>query len=429
MNYQPIKRFFILFISSLAILTTAQSCTGLNLGISNPLVAPTILGVLKHDPEIKSDGFGQINSVKTVSGGKDVQGLSNLSGNKISQVNKDTLFLLTKTKGLFKSTNGGRDWERKYIFNINSNEFDQNKKNQEITAKINQNDSFVPSDFIIDTQNEQNIFVAGKTNDKIGKIYSSNDGGDTFKLTYTEVQVDIGVNIITIDPANPLRVYALLEGGSLIRSLDAGSTWKKVQNFKETPVQVGFTQGIKPTLFVILRTVGVSISLNDGDSWETINTEKEPITEKSETKTEGASFISSNPKKNIFTLFDRFIPVSTPNGAIESAIMVADNQLWYSENISKLPFKKLLLPLQADQQNILDVAIDRAKGLDRIYVSVGNKLLETKNKGESWNSQDKIGLSSKIGNIGQILLDKDNSETIYLMLIDPKLKRTNGRFE
>jgi photosystem II stability/assembly factor-like uncharacterized protein len=429
MKHIFIQRFFILIVTGLTILTTAQSCSGLNLGFGNPLSAPIILGILKHDPSIKSDGFGQINSVNTISGSKDVQGLSSLSGSKITQITKDTLMLLTKSKGLFKTTNGGRDWERKYIYSINSDEKDEKKKTQDISDKINKNDSFTPSDFSIDKQNAQNIYISGKTSDKVGKIYNSTDGGDTFKLAYSEVQSDIGVNFITTDPSNPLRTYATLDGGSLIRTLDGGSTWSKIQNFKESPIQMGFNPD-KNTLYLVFRTLGVAFSGDDGQNWAFQSITKEQLPEKTGEKgNSGTGIFSSNTNnQNQFSTFEKIIPIQNNDGNVNGELLIADSQLWFSGDI-KTPFRKLVLPLQADQQNILDVTYDKNKGLDRILVSVGNKLLETKNRGDSWNSQDKIGLTSKIGNIGQILIDNDNSETIYLMLLDPKLKKVSGRFE
>jgi len=59
-------------------------------------------------------------------------------------------------------------------------------------------------------------------------------------------------------------------------------------------------------------------------------------------------------------------------------------------------------------------------------ISAAAEFGETQKRGTSWRLKNKIQLSTPIGNIGQILIDQNNSEIIYLMLVDPKAKRGNG---
>ena len=106
-------------------------------------------------------------------------------------------------------------------------------------------------------------------------------------------------------------------------------------------------------------------------------------------------------------------------------LLIADRQVWFAGSPSE-NFTKLVLPVQNEQYNILDAAPDPRVGLDKILVSVDNTIFETQNRGQSWSLKDKIQIKTPIGNVGQILIDPNNSEIIYLMLVDAKAKRGTG---
>jgi hypothetical protein len=379
------------------------------------------LGVLKKgDSRSTSQNFIKINAVKQLDGKINVDGLKNLSGLKIIQYSSDIFYLLTQERGLFKSTDGGYSWERKYIFKVESTKTDQKEKDAELNTQIARNNLIVPTDLAINPKDDKIIYVAA-TDNKIGKVYQSSDGGQTFREGYTEVQTNTGVTFISVDPKNPLRVYAVLQGGSLIRSLDGGVTWQKIRSFKETPVQIGFVPEFSNILYLLFPTQGLAISKDDGENFETKNLTKEASSIGENQPKDGLDLSFSGNTK--FGRFDKITPVSASTG--ESWVLLADKQIWYSEN-SSTEFKKLVLPLQSEQQNLLDVAPDPKLGLEKILVSINDRLFESVNRGSSWSVSDKI--TTKIGNIGQILIDPQNSNIVYLMLLDTKYTRSSGLF-
>ena len=493
------RRAFILVFSSIAVFSSAAACTLPGLGGSN--TPPTTYGVLKRDPSVRSDGFGPIRSIK----GQDCNNsrcLSSLPGIKLLQVDESNIYFLSRNKGLFRTSDGGREWERLYFFpidNLNPQKTVQNDKgenvrvdktsvelNEETNAKIAQNDSFLASDFTVDLRSPNRIYVSGLY-EGIGRIMQSLDSGKTFGEIYKEVDKNVGVKMVAIHSKSSQKIFGILDKGAMIRSMDSGITWQKVRSFKEAPVQIGFVPEFDNLFFALFPTQGLATSLDDGETWQTqeLTRENSRIGE-----TQNRDKFEANPfaGKEKFGTYEKVIPVvrgtryldeSQKNNANSSSnsssntqsnsnflptipainlpftdknpnsqnnntskssssqpiqntldanlpfLLIADRQVWFAANPTD-NFTKLVLPVQAEQYNILDAAPDPRVGLDKILVSVDNTIFETQNRGQSWSLKDKVQLSTPIGNIGQILIDKNNSEVIYLMLVDAKAKRGTG---
>jgi photosystem II stability/assembly factor-like uncharacterized protein len=431
-----VRRSFIIIFTSVAILGTASSCSlpnAFNLNQTNT----TTYGVLKSDPAIRQDGFVRANSVIDLNGNTDTRGLTPLSTLKMVRVTKDNLYILTKEKGIFKSEDGAVNWKRSYVFPVGSDNGDANARTREITAQVATNDKFIVSDFAVDILQEKIIYVAGKEN-SIGKIFQSLDGGETYKEIYSEVERNIGVLFLTVDPINSLRIFAVLDGGALLRSLDGGLTWQKIRSFKDVPVQIGFVPEFGSLLFVLFEKDGLATSRNNGNTWDISPLTKASSEIGENQPKDGLDLTFSNSAK--FGRYEKIIPVTAtltydretgqvnrPNNP-KPWILIADRQMWYSEDAGR-DFKKLILPLQSEQLNLYDVAPDPNSGLGQIYASIDNRLFITRNKGQTWNTQDNINLSGTIGNISQIIIDKDNPEIVYVCLVDAKFKRSNGLFQ
>ena len=413
------QRVGLLIITGLAILTSAAACSlpGLNLGGGTPAIS---LGVLKQDPSVSTDRFGKVNSVKTISGQVEASGLSNLSGLKMSMVSSDNIYLLTSQKGLFRTKDGGRTWERRYVFKPASSNADPKAKDAEIAALVAKNDALVPADFAFEFGNGENIYFAASQN-KVGKIFASNDGGENFREIYTEVQSGVEVKLVSVDPKNPLRVYAVLDKGVLIRSLDGGKTWQKMQSFKDQPVQIGFIPEFNNLFYILFTKSGLAVSSNDGETWTTkvLAKEDSKIGEVQPKDSLSATLTDSA----VFGNYEKIVPVTSGNN--KGWILLADRQMWFSSNVDG-KFTKILLPVQSEQYNLLDAAVDPYLGLDKILVAVDNKLFSTNNRGQSWSTDDKLGVSTTVGNIGQIIIDPKGNKATYLMLLNPSLKRGTG---
>jgi photosystem II stability/assembly factor-like uncharacterized protein len=418
-----VNRILILAFTTLTILGSAVSCSlpGFNNGAANQ---PTkILGILKQDPNFvlkdgtKRDGFGTINAVKLLNGQIQTDGLSQVSGIQMIQTGKNGFYLLTSNKGLFKSyttreINGQKldndilVWERKYIFPVAAN-----ASESDLNTALVKNNEFIPTSMSTSAAKPETIYVTGKVG-AFGRVFKSADSGNTFKEVYSEVEKGVSVVASAVDPANSESVYAILDGGTLIRSQDGGNTWQKLINFEDKIVQFGFVPEFDNQFYVLLASKGLQISKNLGDTWANIPLlhSKPKISGDNQSKD---NVLSGNLFDNTkFSQFQKIIPVTS---AKNSWLIIGDSQIWYSDSLEK-PFGKLLLPLKSDKYTINDVQPDPVKGVDRLIVSINDKIFETNNRGQSWSANDRISLSSPIGSIRQVIIDKTDAAATFLML-------------
>jgi hypothetical protein len=408
-------------ITSLAILTQASGCTIPFFNFNNRRTE-IVYGILKKDPSIREEGYVRANAVKS---GDQVNqtALSNISGIKLVRYDQDNLFFLTKEKGLFKSTDAGVIWERKYLFPVGSSKENETDRNNEINSQITRNDQFSVTDLTVSNRNRDLIYVSGIDNDKIGKIFKSTDSGQSFKVAYSEVMKDVAVRLVTTNPANTSTVLAVLEGGAIVRSNDQGNNWQKIQTFRQTPAQLFYMPEMNNSLIAVFANDGIKISNDDGNSWQDVNSQK---TNSKIGESQNKDQLINNPldKSLSFGNFTKLQSVVNQQDGSLNWLLIADKQLWLSnENIAG-PYNKLPLPLQNEQNNILDVTYDSKRGANRILVSVDNKLIESTDRGQSWNVNDKILTSFSIGDIKQIVLDNENPEIAYLVLYNPNTSQS-----
>jgi photosystem II stability/assembly factor-like uncharacterized protein len=126
-----------------------------------------------------------------------------------------------KERGIFRSKNGGDSWE-KILF-------------------VNDEVGFV--DLIMDPNNARVLYASSwrvirtpyslESGGQGSALWKSTDGGDTWKNIIENKGMPegtIGINGITVSPANSDRLWAMIEAkeGGLFRSDDAGETWVKI---------------------------------------------------------------------------------------------------------------------------------------------------------------------------------------------------------
>ncbi len=126
-------------------------------------------------------------------------------------------------RGVFRTTDGGENWE--HVLSIS--------------------DSTGVVDLALNPKNPREIYAGAWTAQRTpwtmvsgsdeGGIYKSTDGGDNWaELTNGLPQGVVGKTSVTVSPAEPSRVWALIEApqpkGGLYRSNDRGKTWTQIND-------------------------------------------------------------------------------------------------------------------------------------------------------------------------------------------------------
>jgi photosystem II stability/assembly factor-like uncharacterized protein len=173
---------------------------------------------------------------KSTEGGKTwthvgFEGVDAISKIRIHPTNPDIIYVAafgkysepSAERGVFKSTDGGKTW-RKVLY--------RDDKTGAIDMSIDPNDPSVIYAALWEAyRNEYHMSSGGPGSG----LFKSTDGGETWKeITRTPGMPSgvVGRIGVAVSPANPKRVYALVENdsGGLFRSDDAGATWKLVND-------------------------------------------------------------------------------------------------------------------------------------------------------------------------------------------------------
>jgi photosystem II stability/assembly factor-like uncharacterized protein len=173
---------------------------------------------------------------KSTEGGKTwthvgFEGVDAISKIRIHPTNPDIIYVAafgkysepSAERGVFKSTDGGKTW-RKVLY--------RDDKTGAIDMSIDPNDPNVIYAALWEAyRNEYHMSSGGPGSG----LFKSTDGGETWKeITRTPGMPSgvVGRIGVALSPANPKRVYALVENdsGGLFRSDDAGATWKLVND-------------------------------------------------------------------------------------------------------------------------------------------------------------------------------------------------------
>jgi photosystem II stability/assembly factor-like uncharacterized protein len=124
-------------------------------------------------------------------------------------------------RGVFRSSDGGRNWER----------------------VLHVNDQTGAVDLVMDPGNPRILYATTwrvmrtpfslESGGEGSGIWKSSDGGDSWEtLSQNEglPEAPRGIAGITVSPSNPDNLYAIIEAaeGGVFRSVDAGETWKRV---------------------------------------------------------------------------------------------------------------------------------------------------------------------------------------------------------
>src|SRR3954463_377388 len=130
-------------------------------------------------------------------------------------------FAPSHTRGVFKTTDGGKTWRNTLFINdsVGTSDIEINPANPEVVYV-----------WMWRGQRKPWTIISGAPDAQNGSFFKSTDGGEHFKKITNGLPTNlVGKGNLAVTAANPNRVYALVEakpGGGLYRSDDQGESWK-----------------------------------------------------------------------------------------------------------------------------------------------------------------------------------------------------------
>jgi photosystem II stability/assembly factor-like uncharacterized protein len=136
------------------------------------------------------------------------------------------LFAPNPDRGVYRSKDGGKTWERILFANENAGAVDLAM------------DPTNPRILFASTWRVRRTPYSLESGGEGSALWKSTDGGDTWKNISTNKGMPkgtLGIIGVTISPSNPQNVYAIIEAeqGGVYRSKDGGETWEKTNESRD----------------------------------------------------------------------------------------------------------------------------------------------------------------------------------------------------
>ena len=176
------------------------------------------------------------------------------------------LFKSSEERGVYRSKDGGKNWERVLFANADAGAVD----------------------LVMDPNNPRIMFASTwrirrtpyslESGGDGSALWKSTDGGDTWQNISSNEGLpegDWGISGITISPVNSKRIWAIIENanGGVFRSEDGGKTWRKVNSERKLRQRAWYYTRIyadtKDVDKVYVLNVGMYASKDGGKTFET----------------------------------------------------------------------------------------------------------------------------------------------------------------
>jgi len=321
-----------------------------------------------------------------------------------------------KLSGVAKTTNGGADWtvanaikdSQGTIGALNVASMDFDPKNRETVFVSGYNDGLYKSedsggswsrilskiftyDFAIHPFDSNIIYAAGYFADK-GRVVKTTDGGKSWEEIYSEAAPTVTVRTVALNPSQANQVVIGNSAGTLIRSNDAGISWKLVKSFEDRINSVFWQNG---QVYVLVRGKGL---------FKSSNLETGEFIELTESLTKAENFLQNFTGLNEQSFNQAYIDRLSPN----LIYLTAGKGLFKSLDEGKT-WQKLSLPgKQTGDLPARAVAVARASS-NIVFVSVGTVVYKSTDGGQNWQTQN----VNSSGYVNYILVDPQLPQVVY----------------
>lgn len=269
--------------------------------------------------------------------------------------------LSTLNNGLWKSVNGGKDWEIIMSQGIN------------FTEPVGA--------LIIDKANPNNLFVAS-SRAGYGQILRSKTAGETFTSIYETNGVGIMVSALEVEADNHQIIYAgTNDNGLLLISEDFGTHWRPLNQFRE---------GVKA--IVSTRNSNDIFVLTDRQAW----------------RYDGENWLQLTGGRKLQLRHEPRRLVVSP-ARPTTLFITAGSELWRSDNRGE-SWESVPLPAHKDARaEITDFAISPSSP-NVLGVAFPSLILISPSNGQNW----RVAEPPLRGGISRIIFDLKTDQTLFV---------------
>lgn len=282
---------------------------------------------------------------------------------------KDKLYIVSKTKGVFFSNNAGDAWQYRGLSNKNIKFISLNQKQPD------------------------ELYVASAKN-----IFKTIDNGDNWDLIYTENRNDVNIRGLVVDAYLPERVYIILSNGEFVKSPNRGRSWTVEKKFEYELVKLLIDPRDTRKIFIFTKKDGFYKTNNLGKTWQKVNEELKDF-------------------KYAYDVADVIFDYTRP----DSLIYASKNGLLKTINGGK-NFERLPLLTQPGEAKIYTL-VQNPLNNKEIYYTTDKGIYKTLDGGDSWITKN---LPSDM--IPKVLRINNQSPNILYLGVQESTKKQGGLF-
>lgn len=261
----------------------------------------------------------------------------------------NTVYIGTVDHGIFKTTDAGDSWEQ-IIFP---------------PKKI--------YSFILDKNRpDERMFASGSLNG-LGKIFRTDDGGETWQAVYTEPGQEVVITGLAQHPRDMNVIFAGTSAGTVVKSTDSGDTWKNVGGTLDGPItDIAFDAAQPLSVYAFSFNSKVYYSADGGLVWEDLS----------------ASTTTANAAPEVVsTAMPAGLLSITVDPSVSGRIYGSKNGGLYRSDDFGHHWSKINIIESAEKFPVRTVAINPQDSSEIIF-SAGSAFYKSKNGGETWSVVD-----------------------------------------
>ena len=268
---------------------------------------------------------------------------------------KNKLYLSTKGNGVFKTENGGDNWQQT---TLNTGEY---------------------VSIAIDPRNTDVLYVArGST------IQKSIDGMKTWQTIYVETRPGQSITSVIVDLSDPSKIYATTNTG-ILKSFDYGNTWQVLKWVGNNVNKLYMSEKDTRTIYLVTTNAGIFKTTDSGENWQDISQGLQKYPGGNNIK-----WFYFDPKTELIYLGTDYAPIKSEDGG----------KTWTPLE-TLIPFGSL--PIQT-------VAVNPKNNKD-IFFTVSNIIYKSVDGGQTWKTLKTVN-TGRI--INYFLINQDSPNIIYI---------------
>ncbi len=366
-----------------------------------PLIALNLSGCLgiSNNKNDRAAANGHQGVFKSVDGGKTweqrvkIDENNRIDGVSITNIfmdpnNKETLYVGTKSSGLFKSENAAENWQKVEGGLLSSN------------AAV--------YDLAVEKGNSQVIYLA-VLQDGVGELLKTTNGGKEWLSSHIISQEGKAVSAVAIDPFEKNVVYIGTEQGGFLKSVNWGKEWVSIHWFENPVRKIIFDYTNNNGVFVKTDKT-IFKSVNKGLEWSDLG-------KKINSKEKGGKNYGVDMSKISSLTMD-------PNNPLVLYVSYLNFMLRSDDGGESWKKLNTITPSQSADGSIPQIKRVGISKVDSriIYYGAGSALYKSEDFGESWMSY-RIPIK---GDVRYTLSDPENKDVLYIVAFytpPPKKKK------